>query len=64
MPKGAHPTVTKKKAREILRHGEIGGKPLTKRQKDYFGDRAGGQPEKPARKPARRKTASRSRKRR
>jgi len=35
---------TKAKAKKILRHGEIGGKPLTKRQKGFFGARAGGAP--------------------
>lgn len=60
--------VSKKKAKEILRHGEIGGKPLTKKQIGYFGARAGGAPVKPARKkspprPRVRKTASRKRKR-
>lgn len=38
--------ITKAKAKEILRHGEIGGKKLTKRQKGFFGARAGGAPVK------------------
>ena len=36
--------ITKAKARKILRHGEIGGKKLTKRQRGFFGARAGGVP--------------------
>ena len=56
MPKAKHKTVTKKKAKEILRHGEIGGKPLTKKQKGFFGARAGGAP---ARKPARKSSKRR-----
>lgn len=50
--------VSKKKAREILRHGEIDGKPLTKKQRGYFGARAGGAPVRPAR---RKKTTGRPR---
>ena len=38
--------VTQKKAKEILRDGEVGGKPLTKKQKGFFGARAGGAPDK------------------
>jgi len=57
MPRGKHKTVTKKKAREILRHGKVHGKPLTKKQRGFMGARAGGQP-------VRRKTAGKSRKRR
>ena len=34
--------LTKKKAREILKHGSVHGKPLTKKQKGFFGARAGG----------------------
>lgn len=30
------------KARKILKHGEIGGKPLTRKQKGLFGVIAGG----------------------
>jgi len=38
-----HNKVTQEKAKEILRHGEVHGEPLTKRQKGYFGVIAGGQ---------------------
>lgn len=31
-----------RKAKEILRHGEVHGEPLTKKQKGYFGVIAGG----------------------
>lgn len=34
--------VTQAKAKEILRHGEVHGAPLTERQKGYFGVIAGG----------------------
>ncbi len=34
--------LTKKKAKEILRHGEVRGHALTKKQKGFFGARAGG----------------------
>ena len=34
--------ITKRKAKEILRHGSVRGKKLTKRQKGFFGARAGG----------------------
>jgi len=37
-------TLTKKKAKTILREGEVRGKKLTKRQKGFFGARAGGAP--------------------
>lgn len=37
-------SVTRKKAKEILRHGEVHGRPLTKKQKGFFGARAGGAP--------------------
>ena len=30
------------KARKILRHGSVRGKPLTKKQRGFFGARAGG----------------------
>ncbi len=33
---------TRKKAKKILRHGKVRGKKLTKRQKGFFGARAGG----------------------
>lgn len=36
--------VSRQKAREILRHGEVGGKRLSKRQRGFFGARAGGAP--------------------
>ena len=38
--------VTQKQAKEIRREGEIGGKPLTKKQKGFVGARAGGAPDK------------------
>ena len=34
--------ITKTKARKILRHGKVRGKALTKKQKGFFGARAGG----------------------
>lgn len=34
--------LTKEKAKKILREGSIGGKKLTKKQKGFFGARAGG----------------------
>lgn len=37
-------TISREKARKILKHGEVGGKPLTKKQKGLFGARAGGAP--------------------
>lgn len=36
--------LTQKKAKEILKHGEVGGRKLTKRQSGFFGARAGGAP--------------------
>lgn len=42
---GKKKKVMKKKAKEILRHGEVRGKKLTKAQKGFFGARAGGAPE-------------------
>lgn len=42
--------ITKAKAREILRHGEVGGRRLTKKQRGFFGARAGGAPIKRKRK--------------
>ena len=39
-PKGK--TVSKVKAKKILRHGEVRGKKLSKRQRGFFGARAGG----------------------
>ena len=53
MPKGHH-KLTPKKAKEILRHGTVRGHKLTKKQKGFFGARAGGV----------RRKASKSRKRR
>lgn len=41
---GRKKTVSKAKAKEILRHGTVHGKSLTKRQKGFFGARAGGAP--------------------
>jgi hypothetical protein len=38
--------VTRQKAKKILRHDEVRGKPLTRRQRGFFGARAGGQPVK------------------
>ena len=38
--------LTKKKAGEILRHGTVRGKKLTKKQKGFFGARRGGVPAK------------------
>ena len=38
--------LTKEKAKEILRHGEVHGHLLTKKQKGFFGARAGGTPKK------------------
>lgn len=35
--------LTQKKAKKILRHGSVRGKKLTKKQKGFFGARAGGQ---------------------
>ncbi len=34
--------ITKSKAKKILEHGTIKGKSLTKKQKGFFGARAGG----------------------
>ncbi len=36
-------TITRKKAKTILRHGTVHGKPLTPGQKGFFGLIAGGQ---------------------
>ena len=38
--------VSKAKAKEILEHGTVHGKALTKKQKGFFGARAGGAPVK------------------
>jgi hypothetical protein len=34
--------VTKAKAKKILKHGSVQGKPLTKKQRGFLGARAGG----------------------
>jgi hypothetical protein len=39
--------LTRAKARKILRDGTVHGKPLTKRQRAFFGARAAGAPPKP-----------------
>lgn len=39
-------TVSKEKAKKILRDGTVHGKPLTSKQKAFFGARAGGAPVK------------------
>lgn len=44
MPKGKH--VSKEKAKTILREGSVRGHALTKKQKGFFGARAGGAPVK------------------
>jgi hypothetical protein len=38
--------VSQHKAKKILKHGRAQGKPLTNRQRGFFGARAGGQPVK------------------
>lgn len=38
--------LTKKKAKKILEEGKVHGKPLTKKQRGFFGARAGGAPKK------------------
>jgi len=50
-------TISQKKAKKILRHGSVRGHKLTKKQKGFFGARAGGQPVR------RKKTRKRKRKR-
>lgn len=42
--------LTKKKAKEILRDGTVHGHKLTKKQKRFFGARAGGAPTRRKRK--------------
>ena len=42
-PKAGH-TVTPTKAKKILREGTAQGRPLTKKQRGFFGARAGGAP--------------------
>lgn len=41
-----HKKIGSRKAREILRHGKVKGHKLTKKQKGFFGARAGGAPVK------------------
>ncbi|MFW6090150.1 MAG: hypothetical protein ACODAB_10380 [Gemmatimonadota bacterium] len=41
--KGPKKHVPPEKARKILRDGEVNGKPLTEKQKKYFGAIAGGE---------------------
>lgn len=36
------PHLSKNKAKKILSHGEVGGQPLTKKQKGFFGAAASG----------------------
>ena len=36
--------ISSRKARKILRHGEVHGQPLTEKQKGFFGARASGLP--------------------
>lgn len=38
--------LTKKKAKKILKEGRVHGQPLTKKQRGFFGARAGGAPKK------------------
>ena len=38
--------VSMEKAKEIMRHGEVHGQPLSKKQRGFFGARAGGAPVK------------------
>lgn len=40
--------LTQEKSKEILTHGEVRGHPLTKKQRGFFGARAGGVPPKNA----------------
>lgn len=37
-------SVSQRKAKEILKHGAVRGQRLTKKQKGFFGARAGGAP--------------------
>ena len=43
---GQHLKISSLKAREILRHGEVHGKPLTEKQRGFLGARAGRAPVK------------------
>jgi hypothetical protein len=42
--------LTQAKAKKIMKEGEIGGRPLTAKQRGFFGARAGGAPVKRKRK--------------
>jgi len=44
MPKHGKHKLTRAKAKEIMRHGEVRGHKLTKKQRGFFGARAGGSP--------------------
>lgn len=44
--KGQAGSPSPRKAKEILRDGTVHGEPLTKKQKGFFGARAGGAPRK------------------
>ena len=46
--RGRGSSVTPEKAKTILKDDEVRGKPLTGKQKGFFGARAGGAPEMPA----------------
>ena len=55
--------VSTKKAKKIIKHGKVRGKPLTKKQKGFFGARAGGMKRKRThRRRRRRRTRKRRRK--
>lgn len=49
--------ISKAKAKEILRHGEVKGHPLTEKQEGFFGARAGGAPVKGLSKKKKRRTS-------
>lgn len=49
-PRASTDGLSRMKAREILRHGEVHGKALTGRQRRFMGARAGGAPMKKGRK--------------
>ena len=46
--RGRGSNVAPEKAKQILKDDEVRGKPLTGKQKGFFGARAGGAPEMPA----------------
>lgn len=48
--------LTERKAEKILHEGVANGRPLTERQRRFFGARASGAPMRPARPKARRAT--------